>query len=187
MLTRFLRTFVPWIAFTILGQEHDSRLGALVAVALAAIFLTADRRRGRALAEMVIEVSSVAFFGTLALVSCTLSPAPLGPYGTAAAAAWLAVTAWGTLAIRRPFTLAISRTAVPAEVHDNPAFYRVNAVITAAWATAFTLEAVALLLVITVAPHVAIAIIAVKVCAIAAPALFTVRYPRILATRRGTT
>ena len=82
-----------------------------------------------------------------------------------------------------PFTLGIARRTTAPEVHATPMFHRVNAVITAVWAVGFTLNAGGLALLFAFAPHATAAIIAVKVCGFALPALFTVRYPRIVRAR----
>lgn len=184
-MVRYLRSFLPWIAFAVLSTGGDSRRGALAGFLIAAWLLVSDRRAGRAWDELVIESSSALFFGGLALAAATVTPAPFGAYGTAASVGWLAVTAWASLAIRRPFTLGIARTIAPAKVHHTPGFYRVNAVITTVWAAAFTVNTAALALLIGTSPDNTTAIIAVKVAGFAVPALFTARYPETVAARRA--
>lgn len=56
-------------------------------------------------------------------------------------------------------------------------------VITAVWATAFTVNCLALAVLLALAPHATAALVAVKICGFAVPAVFTVRYPRIVARR----
>jgi tryptophan-rich sensory protein len=91
---------------------------------------------------------------------------------------WLAGTAWGSLAIRKPFTLGIARTMAPKEVWETPRFHRVNAVITTVWAAAFTVAAVSLTLVLSVSPHATTLVIAIKVLTFVLPAVFTAWYPK---------
>ncbi len=179
----YLRTFLPWIAFAVLSTNGEARIGALAGFALAVVLLLMDRRKGRAWDALVIEASSAVFFAGLALAAFVIAPAPFGEYGPAVSVGWLAVTAWGSLAIRRPFTLGIARGMTPPEVQASPLFYRVNATITAVWAVAFTLNAVGLAVLLALAPHATIAIIVVKICGFALPALFTVRYPKIVRAR----
>ncbi|WP_157099486.1 hypothetical protein [Microbispora sp. ATCC PTA-5024] len=182
-MIRYLRTFLPWIAFAVLSTDTEARWGALAALALSAVLLAGDRRAGRGWDELVLEVGSALFFAALVIASFTISPAPLGAYGPAVSVGWLALISWASLAVRRPFTLGIARQSTPVEVHASPLFYRVNAVITAVWAAAFTLDALALAVLYAVAPHAAVAIVAVKVCAFVIPAIFTLRYPRIVRAR----
>ncbi|MCT9934721.1 hypothetical protein N5079_31385 [Planotetraspora sp. A-T 1434] len=182
-MIRYVRTFLPWIAFAVLSTNGESRYGAVTGLALSAVLLAADRRAGRGWDELVIEVSSGLFFAGLVIAAFTISPAPLGEYGPAASVGWLAITAWLSLAIRRPFTLGIARGQTPPEVHGTPLFYRVNAIITAVWAAAFTLNAAGLAVLFAVAPHATAAIVSVKICGFALPALFTVQYPKIVRAR----
>ncbi|MCO5971870.1 hypothetical protein [Actinoallomurus soli] len=179
----YLRTFLPWIAFAVISTPHDSRYGALVGAVLAAALMTAERRRGKPWDALIIEATSVVFFGALAVAAFTAAKAPLGAYGPAVSDEWLALVAWGSLAVRHPFTLGIARTMTPPEMHDNPLFYRVNAVITAVWATAFTVTGAVLALLAHAAPHATAAVIIVKVAAFVLPALFTLRYPKAVAAR----
>lgn len=176
----YVKTFLPWIAFAVLATNGESRYGALAALVIALGLLGLDRRAGKPWDALIIECSSAIFFGLLTVAAFTISPAPLGDYGTAVAGAWLAVTAWGSLAIRKPFTLGIARTMVPEAVHGHPFFYRTNAIITAAWAIAFTAEAV---LLVVIPPHVTAAAITVKVCSFVVPAIFTVRYTQSVRQR----
>ncbi|MGI5486387.1 hypothetical protein [Microtetraspora malaysiensis] len=179
----YVRSFLPWIAFAVLSTNGEARYGAAAAFALSALLLAMDRRKGRAWDALVLEIGSVVFFAGLTLAAFLITPAPFGEYGPAVAVGWLALTAWTTLAIRRPFTMGIARESVPAEVHSTPMFYRVNVVITTAWAIAFTCNTAGLALLIAFAPHATAAIIAVKVCGFAIPAVFTVRYAALARSR----
>jgi hypothetical protein len=186
-MNRYLRSFLPWIAFAVISTGSDSRYGALAGFLLALRQLRSDRRAGRAWDELVIETSSAVFFGGLAFAAYTVDRTPMGVYGTAGSVAWLALTAWVSLGIRRPFTLGIARTMAPAHVHNTRAFFHVNAVITAVWATAFTLNAAALALLVHVAPGNTAALIAAKVAGFVLPAAFTSWYPKAAAARRAAT
>ncbi|MEW9531716.1 hypothetical protein [Microbispora sp. NPDC049125] len=182
-MLRYLRTFLPWIAFAVLSTNGEARYGAAAGLLLSLLLLAGDRRGGRGWDELVIEVSSAVFFAGLTAAALTVSPAPFGEYGPAVSVGWLALTAWGSLAMRRPFTLGIARRTTPEDVHSTPLFYRVNAVITAVWAAAFTLNALVLALLFAVAPQATAAIVTVKICGFVLPALFTIRYPQIVRAR----
>jgi hypothetical protein len=182
----YVKSFLPWIAFAILSTDDQYRMAAIVGFAVAVLLLILDRRRGKAWDALIIEISSAVFFGLLTLAAVVISPAPLGAYGPAVSIGWLALTAWGSLAVRRPFTLGIARTMVPAEVHGSPLFYRTNAVITSVWAGAFTINTVLLAVLLTVAPHATVALIAVKIGGFVVPAVFTVRYSNAVRARRQT-
>jgi hypothetical protein len=183
----YVKTFLPWIAFALLSTDGQYRYGALAGVVIAVALLVLDRRRGRQWDALIIESSSAIFFGALTLATFVISPAPFGDYGPAAASGWLALTAWGSLAIRKPFTLGIAKTMVPAQFHDNPLFYRTNAVITSVWAIAFTAEAGLIALLLNVAPHATGVLIALKISSFVVPAAFTVRYSQLVRARQEAT
>ncbi|MEU4097699.1 hypothetical protein [Streptomyces sp. NPDC026673] len=180
----YLRSFLPWIAFAVVATEIDWRYGALAGLVLSTGLVAAERRAGRPADRMVVELSSGVFFALLATLAFAAPDSPLEPYSTALSLGWLALTAWGSLAVRRPFTLGIARTMVPSQVWENPVFLRTNVIITAVWAASFTVNAVLLAALLAVVPHALTAIIAVKVCGFAVPALFTMRYSRAVAARR---
>jgi hypothetical protein len=181
-MTRYIRTFLPWIAYAVISTEHDSRWGALVGFAAAVVLIVLERRAGRHWDALVIELSSTFYFGALTAAAFTTAPAPLGAYGSALSIAWLGLTAWVSLMIKHPFTLGIARTMVSPDIWSSPTFYRTNALITAVWAIAFTIEAALLAALVDAATAV---VIAVKVAGFVLPALFTVRYSNA-ARRAGT-
>ncbi|MBB5076136.1 hypothetical protein [Nonomuraea endophytica] len=172
--------FIPWIAYAIIATGDEWRWGAITGLATALVLVVIDRIKGKNWDEMVIESSAVVFFAIITALSLADPDSPLTMYGPALVNLWLAGTAWGSLAIRRPFTLGIARSMTPSDVHHRPEFYRVNVVITAAWAVAFTFAALALTWVLSVAPHATAVVITVKVVTFVAPALFTGWYPKHL-------
>jgi hypothetical protein len=64
---------------------------------------------------------------------------------------WLAITAWGSIALRQPFTLGIARQRVPREISEKPAFKKSQTSLTRLWAIVFT--AIAVLLIACDAAH----------------------------------
>ncbi|GAA3124803.1 hypothetical protein [Streptosporangium carneum] len=183
-MIRNLLGFLPWIVYAVIATGDDWRYGALAGLVIALGVIVADRRAGKEWDQMVIETSAAVFFVLVALISFADPDSPLMPYGPALVNAWLAVTAWGSLAIRRPFTLGIARSMAPREVWQTPRFYRVNAVITSVWGVAFTVAAVGLALLLRVAPHATAAVVTIKIVTFVAPMIFTARYPKVVAARR---
>lgn len=175
--------FAPWIVYAFVATSDEWRWGAIAGLVIAAVLVGIDRRRGKAWDQIVIETSALVFFALLTVYSLIQPDSPLTLYGPALVNAWLAVTAWGSLAIRKPFTLGIARTMAPEEVWRTPLFYRVNVVITSVWAAAFTIAAVALAVLLAVDRHATALVITVKVATFVLPAIFTVRYPRAVRAR----
>ncbi|MEU4545532.1 hypothetical protein [Nonomuraea dietziae] len=180
---RALLGFLPWIVYAIIATGDQWRYGAITGLVVAFALVAWDRRAGRAWDEIVIPTSATVFFAIITVVSFAWPETSLVRFGPALVNLWLAGTAWGSLLIRRPFTLGIARTMAPPEVQEHPVFYRVNAVITAVWAAFFTVAAVALAVVLGVDPHATVLVIAIKALTFALPALFTVRYPKIVEAR----
>ncbi|SEH01785.1 hypothetical protein SAMN05444920_12234 [Nonomuraea solani] len=175
---RGLLGFLPWIVYAVIATGDEWRWGAIAGLVIALALVAADRRAGRAWDEMVIESSAALFFAALTALSLANPHSALTPYGPALVNVWLAGTAWGSLAIGKPFTLGIARTMAPEEVWKTPRFHRVNAIITTVWAAAFTVAALSLTLVLRVSPHATTLVIAIKVATFAAPAVFTAWYPK---------
>ncbi|WP_326837812.1 hypothetical protein VSH64_23525 [Amycolatopsis rhabdoformis] len=174
----YLKSFVPWIGFAIVSTQADWRWSGVVGVLLAGGLLLVERGRGKAWDTLIIELSAVVFFALLSIYAFTDPASPLHDYVGASSDAWLALTAWGSVAIRRPFTLGIARTMAPPEVWDHPFFRRVNVIITSVWAASFTVSAVAGGLLLHFAPHATVALIVIKVLGFAVPVAFTVGYSR---------
>ncbi|MFB9892547.1 hypothetical protein [Planobispora takensis] len=175
--------FLPWIVYGIIATGDNWRYGALAGLVIALAVIVIDRRSHKAWDEMVIETSGAVFFALSAVFSYAAPDSPLTPYGPALVNVWLAATAWGSLAIGRPFTLGIARRMADPKVWESPMFYRVNAVITGVWAASFTVAAAGLAVLISQNPHATAAVITVKVVTFVAPALFTARYPKLVAAR----
>ncbi|MEV7964812.1 hypothetical protein AB0O34_02380 [Sphaerisporangium sp. NPDC088356] len=182
-MIRSLLGFLPWIVYAVIATGDEWRYGAVAGLVIALVVIAADRRSGKQWDQMVIESSAAVFFTVITVISLIAPESPLMPYGPALVNAWLALTAWGSLAIRRPFTLGVARSMTTREVWETPVFYRVNAVITSVWGVAFVVAAVSLGFLLHSAPHATAAVVTIKVVTFVAPALFTVRYPKAVAAR----
>ena len=179
----YLKSFLPWIAFAVVATTADWRWSGLTGLVLAAALLLLARREGRKADTLVIEWSAFAFFALLTAVAFSFPASPLKTYTGALTDAWLALTAWGSILIGRPFTLGIARTMTPRELWDNPVFKRVNVIITLVWAASFTITGIAGIALLNFAPHATAALITLKVLGFAVPVVFTIRYPRIVRAR----
>ena len=184
-MLRTLRGFLPWIAFAVVNALADWRVGAIVAIALSVLLLVDNRRTGHGVDEAVIELSAALFFVAIALIAFADPKAALQHHTGALAAAWLAVTAWGSIAIRKPFTLGIARRSVPEQFWHNPLFLRANMVIASVWAGSFTASAIIQVIIGATVTNPGTANTVVQVACYVLPAVFTVRYQA--ARRRAAT
>ncbi|MFI5610184.1 hypothetical protein [Amycolatopsis sp. NPDC051903] len=172
----YLKSFIPWIGFAIVSTQADWRWSSLIGLALAGGLLLLQRRRGQAWDTLIIELSAVVFFALLSGYAFADPDSPLRDYVGALTDAWLALTAWGSLAVRHPFTLGIARTMTPPQVWHHPRFRRVNVVITTVWAASFTVSAAAGAFLLHFAPHATVELVVIKVLAFVVPVTFTIRY-----------
>ncbi|KUN04794.1 hypothetical protein AQI95_18055 [Streptomyces yokosukanensis] len=171
----YLRGFIPWIVSGVVSS-FDWRWGALGGLASGLLLLRQDRRRGVGLDALVLELSTVVYFAVVGAVSVSRPDSALADHTDVISFAWLAATAWGTLAIRRPFTLGIARRQTPPEYWDMPEFIQVNNRITGAWGAGFTFIGVSLAVCGAVSAP-AWAGITAHVVGLLGPAVFTKVHP----------
>jgi hypothetical protein len=173
----YLRSFAPWIVYALVSGNSASskQWGALAALAVAVFIVAHQLRSGRRPDALIIEIGSAVFFAALAALAYAAPHSALLGYSAALSSGALAVIAWGSLAIRHPFTLGIARQQVPRELWQQPMFIHANVVITTVWAVSFTAGAAALALVAHAGGG-TIARTIVQVAALVIPMVFTIRY-----------
>lgn len=139
----YLRTFLPWIVYAVVAGDSASskQWGSVAGLAVAVAVIVYQVRRGSTYDALIIEMGSAAFFAGLAALALATPHSALLAYSAALANAALAAIAWGSLAIRRPFTLGIAKQTTPPEFWDQPLFIRTNVIITVVWAASFTIGA----------------------------------------------
>ena len=183
----FLLSFAPWVAFASIAGDGDWRVAALVGLALSVAVLLHRRRSGQPWDAVILEVSAAVCF-VAATVLATVSPdSALRPYAPALALCWMALTAWGSLAVGHPFTLGIARQSAPVHLHTTPRFHRTNVVITFAWALGFTFSGTVALALMHEAPKATGALLAVKAAGVALPLAFTKWYAQRVRSRARAT
>ncbi|SFE83554.1 hypothetical protein [Streptomyces mirabilis] len=171
----YLRGFVPWIVAGVVSS-FDWRWGAIAGLVSGLLLLLQDRFRGVGLDALILEISTVAYFVVFGAVAVADPGSALADHTDVVSFGWLAATAWGTLAIRRPFTLGIAKRQTPPEYWDMPEFVRVNNHITSAWGAGFTFIGVSLAVCGAVDAPVWVGI-AAHVAGLVGPAVFTKVYP----------
>ncbi|MFC5219782.1 hypothetical protein [Streptomyces coerulescens] len=172
----YLHGFIPWIVAGFVSGFVDWRWGAVSGFASGVLLLIQDRRRGVDLGALILEISTIVYFAVVGVIALTWPHSSLSQHTDVVSFAWLAATAWGTLAIRRPFTLGIAKRQTPREFWDMPEFIRVNDHITGAWGTGFTFIGVSLAVAGAVDAPVWVGI-AAHVLGLVGPAVFTKVYP----------
>ncbi|WP_329192300.1 MULTISPECIES: hypothetical protein [unclassified Streptomyces] len=136
----------PWIAFSVLvgPGRFEWAVGAALLISLALVI------GGRLVAAggsvKILEVSDLVFFAIMAVVGAVASPGThrwLETYAGEISNLALVAIAFGSMAVRMPFTLQYAREQVPPAYWKTPVFLRTNYLITAAWGAAFLVAAVA--------------------------------------------
>lgn len=177
----YLRGFTPWIAAGFVSA-FDWRWGAMAGCAVGLLLLLQDRRRGVAMDAMILEISTIIYFVIIGAIAFNSPDSSVQDHSDVLSFVWLAGTAWGSMALRSPFTLGIARRQAPEEYWDTPGFLTVNNAITAAWGAGFTFIAVVLAIGnATDAP--AWVGITAHVVGLVAPAVFTSIYPKRVQAR----
>lgn len=180
----YLRTFAPWIVYAVVPSSHW-QWGALLALLITAAEVAWYLVHRTAPDAMLIELGSLVFFAVITAVALADPQAALHAYTPALANGWLAVIAWFSLAIGRPFTLGIAKQSAPREIWDHPIFRRTNLIITLVWAVAFTAGAAALGTLALAAGVTPAASLAIQISSFALPMLFTIRYAAAVRARAG--
>jgi hypothetical protein len=138
-----LSGLAPWIVLSVLIAPGRFEEASAAALGIAVLVLWLSRRRG--IAIHLLEWFGVVVFvvyAVLGLVAPHSLISFLELWGGEITNILLALFAFTTLLIRRPFTLAYAKDETPQEYWDSPVFLRINVVITAAWAAAFAVNAV---------------------------------------------
>lgn len=129
-------SFAPWIAFLIIAKDTLLRLeiGLVVALALSVVMALLRLHRG-----IIMWVGLVFFTATTIAVLGYHNMWTIKHIGVMASGA-LAVGSWAGLLIGKPFSLAYARQNTDPALWHEPVFIRTNVIITAAWATVFTIN-----------------------------------------------
>lgn len=175
MVLRTLRGCSPFIACGLISTFTQWKIGTLVALVLSLVLL-AVALRGDGVGGAVLEISSVVFCGATVALAYATPHLVIREFVGAISAGWLALTAWATIAVHRPFTLAPERRLVAGEIGRHPAFHRTHVVVTAVWAAGFTATAVVLAVVEHVAPHSGFTEVVIQLAGNLVPAVFAYRY-----------
>jgi hypothetical protein len=171
----YLRAFLPWIVYAVV-PSGSWQWGALAAFVVAAGLIVMQRRAGRPADAVIIETGSAVFFAALAVVAFADPHSGLHPYSASLANGMLAIVALISLTARKPFTLGIAKQSTPREYWDQPAFLRVNMIITSVWAASFTVTATAVALIAHAGDGNRTATLIAQVAGIVVPMAFTRRY-----------
>lgn len=133
-----LKSLLPWILFfTLFGHSEGSKEMAAAIALLSHVFFNYQALRKR----FVLDIGALVFFLLFLLNVFIFKYTIITDNGYLISNCALALIAWISLIIRKPFTLQYARLQVALEVTASLLFRVVNDIITAIWATLFTLMA----------------------------------------------
>ncbi|MEE1753411.1 hypothetical protein [Streptomyces sp. SP18CS02] len=136
----------PWIAFSVLAGPGRFEIAVVVSLALAVALLVGGRAVRRGSSVKLLEVADVVFFAAMAIVGIVASEGTyrwLETYAGELSNIALVLIAFGSMAVRMPFTLPYARERADRKHGKSPEFLRANYVITGAWGVAFLVAAIA--------------------------------------------
>lgn len=174
--------FAPFIVFALLSSVSVS-LGLWLAFAAAFVITIRDFVEAPTL--RLLDAGGVVVLGLMALFTGFIDPSiSLQVVRLIVEASFLAL-ALISLLFRRPLTLAYGHEHVPDEAWNTPAFRRANYLLTAGWALAFAVMALADAAASVEGPVSLSLDLAIGLAVLGLAIIFTVRYPARLAIRHG--
>ncbi|WP_037632264.1 hypothetical protein [Streptomyces erythrochromogenes] len=136
----------PWIIFSLLVGPGRFELAVGLALAVSVALTALSHLVNRGSSWKLLELADIVFFATMAVIGALASEGTLNwleTYAGEVANIALAVIAFGSMAVRTPFTLQYAREQVDPSLWHTRGFLRTNYMITGAWGIAFLVAAVA--------------------------------------------
>ncbi len=135
---KLLLSFAPWIAFLIIARDtmHRVEIGLVTALVVSVVMAVLKLHRG-----IIMYIGLIFFTGATMAVLGFENVWTIRHLGVLANGA-LAIGAWITLLINKPFTLEYARQHTDPAKWSDPVFIRVNEQLTTVWAITFTLNTV---------------------------------------------
>ncbi|MFE6908895.1 hypothetical protein [Streptomyces erythrochromogenes] len=136
----------PWIIFSLLVGPGRFELAVGLALATAVALIAVGHLVNRGSSWKLLELADVVFFASMAVIGALVNDGTLRwleTYAGEVANIALAVIAFGSMAVRMPFTVQYAREQVDPSLWHTRGFLRTNYMITGAWGIAFLIAAVA--------------------------------------------
>ncbi|MFE3495489.1 hypothetical protein ACFXOS_20845 [Streptomyces sp. NPDC059175] len=136
----------PWIVFAVLSGPGRFEVAVLLALGISVVFVILGRALHPGTSFKILEIADVVFFGALAIIGVFASEGThqwLETYADEVSSLVLALIAFGSIAVKVPFTVQYARERVGPELWGTPTFMHTNNVITGVWGLAFLIGAVA--------------------------------------------
>lgn len=135
-------SFAPWIVFTSVNRFATFTGAAALALSAGVIVLIRAKRRG---SVHLLDVASISYFALVLAAIAIFQPSDLDTWSTymqTGSYTALALITFGSILVRRPFTLSYAKEGVPEEFWSTDVFLKINDQISARWGAAFAVGAV---------------------------------------------
>jgi hypothetical protein len=136
----------PWIVFSLLVGPGRFEISTALALACSVALVVLGRLVHRGGSWKLLELCDLVFFAGMAVVGVVASDGTLRwleTYAGEVSNIALVLIAFGSMAVRMPFTLQYAREQVDPSLWHTPAFLRTNYVVTGVWGLAFLVAALA--------------------------------------------
>jgi len=135
--TGILLGFLPLIVYGVLaGSSAESVVFALGAATVVTVLVgLSDLRKGR-----ILSWATLVMFGSLLVAVGVLGLSGILPFMGILIYAALAAVTFGSILAKTPFTLQYAREMVDRTLWENPAFIRVNVLMTGFWGGIFAID-----------------------------------------------
>lgn len=134
MLKNIIKSFLPWILFSILNGSSQHQLDTAIIVAFATtlwIEIPALKK------GFILSWGTMAFF-TFMFIAVILFKNPwIAKHAWIFSNGTLALIAWSSILVRQPFTIQYAKEQVPQEHWQSPLFIKINYILTAVWGICF--------------------------------------------------
>lgn len=131
-----LKNFMPWILFFILMGSSKQQLETAIIVAIIAAFLFDFKRLKNG---FVLNWGTILFFGFIFVAVIIFKNKWIATYSGLLSNGALAMIAWVSILIRKPFTIQYAKETVPSDQWKHPLFIKINYLLTAVWAILFSI------------------------------------------------
>ena len=135
-------SFLPWITFSSVNRFATFTGAAALALVVGLVVLARAKRRG---SVHLLDIVSISYFALVLAAIGIFQPADLdtwSKYMQTGSYSALTLITFGSILVRRPFTLSYAKEGVPEEFWTTDLFLKINNQISARWGAAFAVGAV---------------------------------------------
>lgn len=132
-----LKSFLPWILYFLLTGHSQQELDTAIIVAVIAVVIFDYK----ALADgFILSWGTLLFFLFMLTTVCLFKIQWIAQYDWIFSNSALAIIAWGSILLKKPFTIQYAKKQVAEDKWEHPIFLKINYILTIVWGLMFTLS-----------------------------------------------